>query len=309
MKILIIGFGSIAKKHLKSILKCNPDSIIFAYRTINVIDKIDGIINVFDFDKFNEKIDFIIISNPTALHGSTLLKSIKFNVPIFIEKPVLCDLNLEKTLQFEINRSKLTTYVACNLRFHPALIYIKQFLETTKPRINEVNIYSGSDLSKWRPFSDYKKSYSANSTLGGGVHLDLIHEIDYCLWIFGLPSNVIALFSSKSTLNINSMDSTRYLLEYPKFNVGITLNYFRKDAKRQIEIVTENDTFVIDLISCKVHQNSCNRIIFSKNYDIQDTYDLQMEYFFDCIINKINPMNSFDEGLTTLKIALNEKFN
>jgi len=309
MKILIIGFGSIAKKHLKSILKCNPDSIIFAYRTINVIDKIDGIINIFDFNKFNEKIDFIIISNPTALHGSTLLKTIKFKVPIFIEKPVLCDLNLEKTLQYEFNKSKLTTYVACNLRFHPALIFIKQFLESTKPRINEVNIYSGSDLTKWRPSYDYKKSYSANSTLGGGVHLDLIHEIDYCLWIFGLPSNVIALFSSKSTLDINAIDSTRYFLEYPNFNVGITLNYFRKDAKRQIEIVTENDTFVIDLINCKVYQNSCNRIIFSKSYNIQDTYDLQMQYFLNCIINKINPMNSFDEGLTTLKIALNEKFN
>ena len=41
-----------------------------------------------------------------------------------------------------------------------------------------------SYLPQWRK-KNYKKSYSSNAKLGGGVSLDLSHEIDYIQWIFG----------------------------------------------------------------------------------------------------------------------------
>ena len=39
--------------------------------------------------------------------------------------------------------------------------------------------------SNWRPKQDYHTSYSAYKNKGGGVLLDLSHELDYATWIFG----------------------------------------------------------------------------------------------------------------------------
>ena len=306
MRVLIIGFGSIAKKHLKSILSINPKSVVYAYRSSNQPIQEENIINIVSLEEFFESIDFIIVSNPTAFHGNTILDILKFKVPIFIEKPVLNNFHLADTILEKIKSNNIITYVGCNLRFHPAIQFLKKYLSTHSPRINEVNIYSGSDLTSWRPNIDYKNSYSSNTNLGGGVHLDLIHEIDYCLWLFGIPRSVNGMLSSKSSLEIDSIDSARYFFDYKEFSIGITLNYFRKDTKRQIEIVTNHDTIIIDLIKCTVATISGLDIFNCDEYNIQETYDAQIMYFWRCIQNKIIPMNSFEEGLHTLKIALNE---
>jgi predicted dehydrogenase len=307
MRVLIIGFGSIAKKHLKSILFHNPKSLVYAYRTSNQFIEVENVINIYSLDEFSESIDFIIVSNPTAFHGSTILDIIKFKTPIFIEKPVLNNFHLADSILENIKKNNIITYVGCNLRFHPAIQFLKKYLSTHNTRINEVNIYSGSDLTSWRSNIDYKKSYSSNTNLGGGVHLDLIHEIDYCLWLFGIPKGVSSMLLSKSSLEIDSIDSARYFFEYNEFSIGITLNYFRKDTKRQIEIVTNLETIIIDLIKCKVYTISGLIIFNCEDYNIQGTYDAQLLYFWGCIQNNIIPMNSFEEGLDTLKIALNEK--
>jgi predicted dehydrogenase len=309
MRVLIIGIGSIAKKHLKAILSYNPNSLVYAYRTSNPSNLLENVFNIYSLENFSEKIDFIIISNPTALHGNTILDIIKFKAPIFIEKPVLHNLYLADLILDKLKKNNIITYVGCNLRFHPAVIFLKNYLTSHNPRINEVNIYSGSDLTSWRPKVDYKKSYSSNSNLGGGVHLDLIHEVDYCLWLFGIPNKINSLFKSKSSIEIDSIDSARYIFDYNEFSIGITLNYFRKDIKRQVEVVTDDDTITIDLIKCKVDSFSGKVIFSNKEYNIQETYNKQLIYFWNCVQNNVTPMNSFEEGVNTLKIALNEKLN
>jgi predicted dehydrogenase len=306
MKILIIGIGSIAKKHIKAILSFDLNATIYAYRRTKPSSTVENVINIYSLDNFNENIDFIIISNPTSLHGKTILEVIKFKAPLFIEKPVLHNLKLEKLLKVELKKNNIISYIACNLRFHPAIQFIKKYLSTHEVKINEVNIYSGSDLTKWRPDDDYRKSYSSFSELGGGVHLDLIHEIDYCTWIFGYPIKINSFLASKSTLGIDSIDSARYILEYKKFNIGITLNYFRKDTKRDIEILTENETILVDLVKCKIYNKTSKKILFEQKYKIEDTYYNQILYFIKCIKNKNLPMNSFNEGIEILKIAINE---
>ena len=43
----------------------------------------------------------------------------------------------------------------------------------------------GQYLPEWRKNTDYRKGVSARQDLGGGVLLELSHEIDYIQWIFG----------------------------------------------------------------------------------------------------------------------------
>ena len=170
--------------------------------------------------------------------------------------------------------------------------------------INEVNIYCGSYLPDWRPGKDFRKIYSANAAMGGGVHLDLIHELDYCTWLFGNPMETTSVKRNVSYLKINAIDFAAYHLLYDTFSANITLNYFRKDPKREIEIITEKGTIKADLLKCTITSLEDSQIIFEQPYQVKDTYVEQMNYFISHIKNNQQPMNNFDEAVDVLKIAL-----
>jgi predicted dehydrogenase len=308
LTILIIGLGSIANKHINAIKKLYPNCKIYALRSQEKkISKIEGVINIINFEEIEEKVYCVLITNPTSLHSEAINKCLNLNVPLLIEKPIFDKVIENIKLVDYINSRNIITYIACNMRFHPAIIFLKKYLEENIYEINEVNIYCGSFLPDWRKDDDYKKSYSANPELGGGVHLDLIHEIDYIFWLFGKPINVNSIKRNVSTLKILAFDFASYTLEYPKFCANLILNYYRNPAKRNIELVLSNEILDIDLIKCTV-KNSNNKIIFSKkDYNILDTYNKQIEYYFNCIDNSILPMNNINESFEILKIALHEE--
>ncbi len=308
MTILIVGLGSIAKKHITVIRSLYPNCKIYALRSQEKsVSVIKGVVNVFNIEEIEEKLYCIFITNPTSLHSEAMSKCLYLKVPLLIEKPLFNKVNDNKHLIDNINTKSIITYIACNMRFHPAIIFIKKYLDENIYKINEANIYCGSFLPDWRKVDDYKKSYSANPNLGGGVHLDLIHEIDYIYWLFGKPLNVNSIKRNVSTLGILAYDFASYTLEYPSFCANLILNYYRKPAKRVIELVFSNEILNIDLIKCTV-KNSKNEIIFSKkDYNILETYNKQIEYFFNCIDNSILPMNNINESFEILKIALHEE--
>jgi predicted dehydrogenase len=224
---------------------------------------------------------------------------------LFIEKPAVNNLEILDQLAVKIKSYGIKTYVACNLRFHPCIRYLKEFLEKrTDIKINEVNIYCGSYLPEWRSETDFRKNYSVSNEMGGGVHLDLFHEIDYAYWLFGMPISFRNFKSSKSTLDIDAFDYANYLLVYDNFNVSIILNYYRKDPKRLIEIVFHNDTWSIDLLSNVIFNNKSEIVFNEKNFNMQNTYKDQMNYFLDHLKSNTRPMNSLGESIEVLKICL-----
>ncbi len=306
MIILIIGFGSIAKKHIAELVKLLPDIRIYALRSGLNKDEHTEVVNIRDIKELPEVPKFIIISNPTWFHKSAIKMALNLGCPIFIEKPVMVDTQNAMSLWREIQQKGVLTYVACNMRFHPALLFIKEYLDQKKSKIEEVNIYCGSYLPDWRPGEDFKKSYSANIEMGGGVHLDLIHELDYCKWLFGIPFSVSSLKRSKSSLRINAVDYANYIFSYADFIATITLNYYRKAPKRTLEIITADDVISIDLIASKISSLVSGKVIFESNYNISDTYLAQLKYFLDCIDKNEQPMNSFFEGVQVLNLALYE---
>lgn len=308
MNILIIGLGSIAKKHINAIMQINPKAKIYALRSTNhSINEYKNVINVYSLFEIKVELNFVLISNPTSLHENAILNCISLKIPIFIEKPVLSNLKNAQFIQNQINKNNIITYVACNMRFNPAIEFIKSSLLNQIKKINEVNIYCGSYLPTWRPESNYRTSYSSDRNLGGGVDLDMIHEIDYAVWLFGYPEKIQSIKSSKSSLNINSNDYAHFALEYNDFIANITLNYFRLDTKREVEILTNEDTYIVNLQNSTIFSKLKNTYIFNCQYNILDTYLKQMEYFFQHINSRKKTMNDFGDGVKILNIALNEE--
>lgn len=304
MEILIIGLGSIANKHLHAIRTLIPDAKLIALRSDRNKADVEGIESVYALEDLTNKPDFAIISNPTNLHAEFIKALAERAIPMIIEKPALHSLGNENELLEIIQQKKIFTYVACNLRFHPGIQFLRSYLNQHSSKVNEVSVYCGSYLPDWRPKLNFRTVYSANLSMGGGVHLDLIHELDYTLWLFGHPMKFRGFQSNSSTLQIDAPDYAHYLLNYPTFSASISLNYYRRDPKRVIEVVFEDETLLVDLLLNKVSNSRCEILYSNSDFTILDTYTSQLKYVLTKLMSNEVPMNTFEDSLDVLKIAL-----
>ena len=305
MNVLIVGLGSIARKHISALRSLEMyDVSLYALRSSQDAGVLEGVYNIYSVDYLAKySFDFAIISTPTSHHYKAILQLLPYNIPLFIEKPVFESLNYNELVQ-QVGLSNIKSYVACNLRFIDCLKFTQRYLKDH--RVNEVNIYCGSYLPEWRPSQDYRKNYSANRSMGGGVHIDLIHEIDYVSWLFGQPNGVRRTVNSRSSLQIDAIDYANYLFEYDQFCVNIILNYFRRDSRRTLEVVCSDGTLFVDILENQCYWN--NEMMFASHQRINDTYRAQMAYFIDEVLNQQsnNSMNTIIEGYNTLKLCLTE---
>lgn len=307
MNILIVGLGSIAAKHINALKEIGGQMNIYALRSKTSSDVVEGIANIYNLDDTDIVFDFAIISNPTHLHFSFIELLANKGVDLFIEKPPVSSLdNIDELLQ-KINSSKAITYVACNLRFHPCLQFLNKQLQEKPERINEVNIYCGSYLPDWRPGKNFRDIYSANPEMGGGVHLDLFHELDYTYWLFGKPNKTSSVKRNVSSLDIKAYDYANYLLEYEDFTANITLNYYRREPKRTIEILFEDETWTVDLIKNTITGKNDILIFSDSSFGVIKTYTDQMNYFINILKVGKEQMNTFAESIEVLKLCLNNE--
>ncbi len=305
MKVLIVGLGSIARKHITAIKQLTENAEFFAWRFSRDSPTFENVINLFSEDEVKEHtFDFAIISNPTSEHKSSLSKLLELKIPLFIEKPLFEKIGEEeKEIVQRIEALKIPSYVACNLRFLECIQFIKK--EIQGKRINEVNIYCGTYLPNWRPGEDFRKSYSANRDLGGGVHIDLIHELDYTYWLFGVPVKTDSQFSHSSSLNISAFDYANYRWQYEGFIATVILNYYRKDSKRSLEIVCEHGTYHVDLLKNEV--SFMGEKIFSSSQNILDTYQSQMDFFLKyTLMENDSNFNTATEAYEILNLCLHQ---
>ncbi len=303
MNVLLVGVGSIGKKHLAAIRQLEPTANIWALRSRTPSETLDGVINLYDTAALDGlTFDYALIATPTSTHRQTIESLLALHCPLFIEKPLHDNLAVRDLVDI-IQQHHLLPYVACNLRFLDCLGFVKNALEQQPDkRLNEVNVYCGSYLPDWRKNTDFRQSYSARPELGGGVHLDLIHELDYLYWLFGHPESVISTRRNQSSLQVPAVDYAHYLLDYKTFCAAVTLNYYRRDPKRNLELVFDTETWTIDLLKNAVYVNEV--CVFSSPQTMADTYLAQMAYFHTCLRTGQSSQNTVTDAYTVLKLCL-----
>ena len=291
MKVLIIGYGSIGKRHAKilsNIKKIKELRVLTNQKKIS-FKKIDRINKIKEYNP-----DYIVICNETPKH-LRYLKYIENNFNkkiILIEKPIF-----EKFHNIKIIRNKV--YVGYNLRFHPLLNALKENIKNRK--IWNVQIICGSYLPSWRKNIDYVNSYSSKK-VGGGVTLDLSHELDYAVWLFGNLKPKFVINKKISDLKIQSDDYLNlYCQNRKKTNIQINLNYFMKNAIRKIFIDGNNISISLDLIKnvLSVFKKDKHFIKKIDNFDKNLMYKNQHE---DIINKKFEKIATFKESISLMKL-------
>lgn len=303
MKVLIIGLGSIAGKHVEALKKINAGVEFFALRA-RMAASLPGVKDIYKISDIPSDISFIVISNPTSMHADAIEKILHLKKPLFIEKPFASSLPDAERVSRIIAKEQILAYLAYPLRFHPVLQELKRLLEKETSAIQEVSIYNGSYLPGWRKNVDYRTSYSADSELGGGVHLDMSHEIDLAYWLFGKPDTAKALLRKRSLLDIKSYDFANYRLYYSGFLLSVTLNYYRKMARRTIEVVFEDKIILADILAGSIKVN--DKISYKFIGNMEEMYEHQLRYFMQAVAAGVVPMNNLDEALQVMNLIFCE---
>jgi len=313
MKILVVGCGSIGQRHIQNLKKISDVEIV-ACRMKGEIKEIEekfDVKTVCGLDKgLAQNPDAVLITTPTSTHIPVALKTAENNCHLFIEKPLSHNLEGVKKLIRSVNEKQLSCIVGYNRRFHPGLKLIKEFLE--KKVIGDIvsaRVEAGQYLPEWHPSKDYRKEYFAKKSLGGGVLLDLSHEIDYIRWLLGEVKEVFSFVSKLSHLEIETEDVAEILLRFKSGAIGeVHLDYIQRFPFRSCQIIGDKGTLLCDFNENKVRLFSAKDkkwkvILEDKKYDKNKMYVDEIKHFINCINRKKKPVIDEIDGKKVLEIV------
>ena len=302
MKALFVGVGSIGKRHIKDFyFACQSNGCVpiidVLRRKISDLGDLDAYISrqIIDLTSFDYDVAFI--TNPTSLHFDALLKCKDRAKFYFVEKPIFDNYRRDISV---LGINDFNTYVAAPMRHTSIYKKLKEIVDSN--HVFSSRVICSSYLPDWRKEIDYRNVYSARKELGGGVNLDLIHEIDYIYDLFGDPLSVQGISGLYSDLDISSNDLCALILEYKDKICEVHLDYFGRKTVRMCELYTHEGTFVADFIK--------ERIIYPDNSIVNchiidnEEFINEMNYFVQFVSGKVQSINPPSLALKTLQIAM-----
>jgi predicted dehydrogenase len=314
-KILIVGFGSIGARHARVVkaLYPNIEIGILHHRESATSQASDNheFFSIEDALAFEPEI--AIIANPSPFHVLVAQSLANAGIHLLIEKPLSDSMSQVEAL-FEIAKINHTLItVGYNLRFLKSLQKFKSILESgVIGRINSVQCSVGQYLPSWRPGTDYRKSVSANSGLGGGVLLELSHELDYLIWIFGSVDWVQAFIGRQSNLEIDVEDSVCLIMQHMgrsgngPISASVNLDFIRHDSTRSCTAIGALASLRWDGINDGVEiweANSDTWIELYKGVSERDeSYESQFSNFMNAISEGDKEKVTLNNGVAALQL-------
>ncbi len=316
MKFLVVGCGSIGQRHISNLIKLNQE-VAGCDLNIKIGEYIKDKYAIDFYYNLEEALasfspDGVLVCTPNKYHVPVAEKALEYNSHVFIEKPISINSEDAKKLIPPRDAKKRIVLVACNLRFHPPLQYIKKAIDDgTIGRPITMRAQFGHYLPNWRPGRDYTKIYSARKEEGGGVLLDGIHEVDYTLWLLGRPEYVFSFNIKGSDLNIDVEDVGEIILKYRNALVSIHLDYLRHYKMRSCEVIGTDGTIhwqslgkSPEMMTINIYSRDGSLIKkITQDVDVNIQYIEEMKHFIRCIEGKEEPINPIENAILSLKIV------
>jgi predicted dehydrogenase len=325
MKIMFVGLGSIGQRHLQNAKKIFKNANFFALRVKNSNRIIKNVrlvkkSKLKDYYKINEiysfkdakkiKPDLTFICNPSSFHLEEAIRFAEIGSHIFIEKPLGSNNKKIKKLKEILKKKKLLSMIGYQMRFHPAIIYLKKIIQKKKyGKVNSANFYNLTYLPNHHPYENYRTSYASKKKLGGGVVQSLIHEIDIISYFFGNPYKIYKNSSNSNIINTETVNNFSALAIYKKkhfcFDLFIKLSFCDIRELRGFTIQFDKKFLEMDLKKniLKFFSHKNKKIITKKFYiKRNELFEMEIKHLKKCIEKKIEPSTSVFKNDITNKI-------
>ena len=252
-RVLVAGTGSIGRRHIGNLRRLLPDA---RYALLRADGRRDALSAELDAEVLTDTSAALawaptlaVVATPSDRHAELLLPLLRAGVATFIEKPVVIAAEDAEALA-RLGRDTLpATQVGCVLRFLPSLATLKSWLDAGRlGTVVRASFEVGQWLPDWRPAQDYRQGYGASRERGGGVVLDLVHELDLACWLFGDVRLLGAWGAHRSKLEIDSEDVATLALRGGAGELlSVQLDYVSRVPVRRIHIVGDAASATWDL--------------------------------------------------------------
>lgn len=306
----VVGYGSIGRRHASNLKKLGERVIVYRSGLQNTSaplydDSLEFIYNPSDIARLSNA---IIICTPTSMHIEWITYAIKNNLDFYVEKPICESYQLAKDLESEIYQRCLITSSGYMMRYELGILRVKDFIEHEAggPVLNSKFQWS-SYLPDWHPWEDYRTSYAAQSSMGGGALLTCSHELDTIRYLFGEVELLGAKIGMSGALEMDVEDIVDALfLGKNKIPIYLHIDWYQKIPSRNIEISCLEGILKVDLIKRKFSfdcADSVNSFSFDLNSDLNQMYVDSMSDFISCVKSRNTTRTDFSNGLKTLQLC------
>ncbi len=309
-RFAIIGLGSAGSRALQVLRELRPEAeFLVVSRHAATGEGFTSTTSLDDVAAFAP--DAVIVAGPATTRADVVRQIGTLGVPVFIEKPLAHTLGdaveVLDLLGPLVERSQL----GYNLRFSESLISFRDLVRGGHyGRVLRFNAETAQYLPNWRPDKDYRETVSARADLGGGVLLELSHELDYLRWIFGEWDWVSAWTGRTSSLEIDVDDTSLVTIGIEGDQavtqvVGqLSLDFVRRDKTRTLTAVCESGTVRWDGIAgtVEVYDSSESRWkTVVTDSGSQSTYRAQWDSFLSVVEEGSAPRVAMSDGVAALR--------
>lgn len=235
-RILVVGLGSIGRRHLRLLRASLPDADIRVLRHSGCDEKLEHANGCFSL--LEEACAFApclaVIASPAPFHIPTATALAETGAHLLVEKPVShTSAGVAELIALCAARGSVLQ-VGYNLRFLETLQRFRdEILAGRVGTVQAVRCEIGQYLPAWRPDADYRTTVSAQKALGGGVLLELSHELDFLRWVFGEVDWISAWIGRQSTFEIDVEDSAMLQIGFANGPVAqVGMDFLRRDTTR-----------------------------------------------------------------------------
>lgn len=313
MKILIAGFGSIGRRHLRNLRSLGETDFVLlrSHKSTLPDDEIAGLpVETDIMAALEHHPDAVVISNPTALHLDVAIPAAKAGCTILMEKPVSHSLERLNEFRQALSSGDARVLLGYQFRFHPGLKQIKNWLsDGMVGRPLSYRAHWGEYLPNWHPWEDYRASYTSRTDLGGGVVVTLSHPIDYLRWFFGDVKSLWAFSGRLSDLEIQVEDFAETGLQHENGVTGsLHMDYFQQPPSHTLEITGTTGRLTWDNADglarlFQAETGEWTDFLLPPDFDRNDLFMAESRHFLDIARGKAEPACTFEDGEAVLKIC------
>lgn len=316
LQTVVVGCGSIGSRHIGNLVAF--EGVVVSAHDLDpdrvaAVEGEYGVPATTDLDSaLSDDTDCVIVCTPPHTHLDIATTALDVGAHVFVEKPLSSDLDGVEEFVDRATATDSVVYVACNMRFHPPVRQIQEWLNAGEiGPLQFCRLRYGNDLRNWRS-TDYRESYSSSSDAGGGIILDAVHEIDLALeWIDQIETIQCAA-KKLSTLEIDAEDTAEILLESNSKMAELHVDYIRPERIRSYELSGRDG--IIRWVGQGKNPENSRVSLFRRETETWETHEYEstlneqyvaeMKDFFACVHGEKQPPVGADRGQEILEIAL-----